>query len=637
MGAERRTNRPRVRRPQPRHPRRLDERAADERRTGGPDPRGLLTLQGLAGNRAVSESLRDGGLQRLLADPALAPGSPPRLLRSGSRGEDVRHAQDRLNAHGATPPLVLDGIFGPLTRKATVGYQRTHALTADGVIGPRTSASLDGPTDVGGSSGQSRTPPSGAPPAAVLRYDTASYRIAAPTKATTLATLNADVKAKQTATPPELGPTVTVLGVTAGSQAELFVWNALVQLGTRARWGTEVDLVTAIGPAPTKPPGPAPVGRVTIRIDAQGNAAATLVAAGPPAAVPLFPDLKAAIAAMQTLGFAAVKDGSASWTLAELSKVHAALSRLPAGDRAAFVGVDLIRESTLTDDNGQPLAGQFSHRASLAQGATTATRSAALKIANLAFSAEDVSFIGDGTTGGPASFHTIVHEAGHAVESKALRDAQFATLSAQGVLNGKITAMNAAITTFNTASRTAFGAAKAYSKPNLASSAAFRRAVNAVTTRLQAMSSNDAPDQNAAVEAAATKAVAGRDKARADLAKAAPGHPALSDFAATITAQGDWFTAARDRAAANATVRDRRRDESAVSGSPGTSKRLANFVAVVNKNKIPPLTEYARTNWPAHPEEFFAEAYSFWQNDRQYLQTNAPALVTWFDAGEHLK
>ena len=33
------------------------------------------------------------------------------------------------------------------------------------------------------------------------------------------------------------------------------------------------------------------------------------------------------------------------------------------------------------------------------------------------------------------SFTTIVHEAGHAVETKALRDAQFATFQAQAVVN----------------------------------------------------------------------------------------------------------------------------------------------------------------------------------------------------------
>lgn len=609
--------------------------------SAGNDRFRVLALQSLVGNQAVSTLFRGTGLQRQVAAPPaaapLASGSAPRVLRRGSQGEDVRHAQDRLNAHGAVPPLVTDRIFGPLTHKATVAYQRTHALESDGVIGPRTSASLEGPTDVGGSSGQAKTPPSGAPPASVLRYDNAPYRITPPSSATTLATLNAEIKRKQVQTPSDLGPTVTVLGVTPGSQAERFVWNALVQLGTRARWGTEVDLTTAIGAAPVKPPGPAPVGRVTIRIDAKGNAAATLVAAGPPAAILTFPDMAAAIAAIKGLGFASVQNGSANWDIPQLAKVHTALSRMPTADRAAFAGVDLVREKELFDSAGKALAGQFSHAASLAQGATTATRSDTLKIADSAFASDDISFIGDGTTGGPASFQTIVHEAGHAVETKALRDAQFATLQAKGVLNGKIVTMNAAIAKFNSVSSTAFAAARSYTDAQQGQSATFRKSINAVTSRLQVVTSNDNPARNSASESAATTAMAARDKARADLVKAAASHPGPTDFAATLTAQNAWFTAAKDRAAANAVVHDRQRDEAAMSGAPKQSKRLANFVAHVNKHKIPPLTEYARTNWPAHPEEFFAEAYSLWQNDRQYLQTNAPTLVAWFDAGEHLK
>ena len=54
-----------------------------------------------------------------------------------------------------------------------------------------------------------------------------------------------------------------------------------------------------------------------------------------------------------------------------------------------------------------------------------------------------------------------------------------------------------------------------------------------------------------------------------------------------------------------------------------------------NANNIPPLTQYAADNWPRHPEEFYAEAYSLWLSDRTYLQTNAPTLVTFFDSGGH--
>jgi hypothetical protein len=82
-------------------------------------------------------------------------------------------------------------------------------------------------------------------------------------------------------------------------------------------------------------------------------------------------------------------------------------------------------------------------------------------------------------------------------------------------------------------------------------------------------------------------------------------------------------------------VHRRQQEERAASSASGQSRRLQDFVAVVTANRIAPLTAYARTNWPVHPEEFFAEAYSLWLNDRPYLQANAPALVTWFDSGGH--
>ena len=55
----------------------------------------------------------------------------------------VMMLQSPLNERGAH--LVVDGIFGPLTRRAVRRFQRGAGLTADGVAGPRTvSAALSG-------------------------------------------------------------------------------------------------------------------------------------------------------------------------------------------------------------------------------------------------------------------------------------------------------------------------------------------------------------------------------------------------------------------------------------------------------------------------------------------------------------
>lgn len=62
------------------------------------------------------------------------------LLQTGSTGTPVRELQARLNAlNAATPPLSVDGAFGPLTRSAVLRFQgHTPGLKADGIVGPLT-------------------------------------------------------------------------------------------------------------------------------------------------------------------------------------------------------------------------------------------------------------------------------------------------------------------------------------------------------------------------------------------------------------------------------------------------------------------------------------------------------------------
>jgi peptidoglycan hydrolase-like protein with peptidoglycan-binding domain len=588
----------------------------------------------------------------------LPPPEQRRLIRMGSQGKEVRYAQERLNSHGATPPLAVDGVFGPLTRQATVEYQESHGLVSDAIIGPRTWASLDGPTAVGKQSGQGKggavTPGAGK----ALKYDTTSYRLTpppAPTKATPigkiLASIKAALQAKQDQQPPELGKTLNVQGVTPGAPEEVFVWNAMLQLGSSNRWGSEVDLVTDIDWAATTG-AKAPVGQITLRIDAQGNATAELIqkgAVGAPVKSQSLDDLKKAL--KTDFGLTDVKDGSAQWTVEQLNKVYAAFSKMPSSDRAALAGVELVREHSLTDSKGKPLAGKFSHSAQLAVGATTATRSATLSLADSAFAGDDVSFVGDKGDASPASFQTIVHEAGHAVETKALRDAQFATLEAMGAnnqaiatLNAKIQDMNSAITAFNSESASASAKAKKYSAADSKAAQGFTGTIGAATRAINTYSQNGTVSRHAKLEADAAAAIANRNSAQTKLATAAPGHPALTDFATAVKRQDEWFAAAQARAKAHiqqqataATVAEKKKDEKAVTGGPNQSKRLKNFVDVVNKNQIPPLTDYAKDNWPDHPEEFFAEAYSLWLTDRTYLSANAKPLLDWFDKGEHLK
>lgn len=56
-------------------------------------------------------------------------------IRKGSRGEDVATLQRKLN-------LIADGIFGSITDEAVRDFQKSHALTVDGIVGPKTWAAL---------------------------------------------------------------------------------------------------------------------------------------------------------------------------------------------------------------------------------------------------------------------------------------------------------------------------------------------------------------------------------------------------------------------------------------------------------------------------------------------------------------
>ena len=64
-------------------------------------------------------------------------------VRQGSTGPAVEELQQKLNAAGATPPLVADGVFGPLTAAAVRAFQQQHGLVADAVVGPITWGKID--------------------------------------------------------------------------------------------------------------------------------------------------------------------------------------------------------------------------------------------------------------------------------------------------------------------------------------------------------------------------------------------------------------------------------------------------------------------------------------------------------------
>lgn len=67
---------------------------------------------------------------------------PSITLAYGSKGVQVKHLQNCLNAAGFKLRGSVDGVFGPDTLQALKRFQSVHANPADGVAGPKTRAAL---------------------------------------------------------------------------------------------------------------------------------------------------------------------------------------------------------------------------------------------------------------------------------------------------------------------------------------------------------------------------------------------------------------------------------------------------------------------------------------------------------------
>jgi Domain of unknown function (DUF4157) len=272
--------------------------------------------------------------------------------------------------------------------------------------------------DTGTKSGKQQ-PPASAP----LKYDFRAHPINPLPAGFTLADIKFNLKKKIDAGEIK---SATATGVTAGSTEEIFLLYALWNLAEKTRWGTEADLVTAIG-WPAKPGDPEPQGLVTVRIDDQGVASVELVAAG---SVPKPPQMTVAVGSTKLKDeykFASVRDdGTAQWSDAEISAVVAALALLPTPDKPALKGVELIRVQTLPDSG----IAVFSGGGGVAKMATQITEAPSLKLSDRAFPAATPRFVGGKVKGVPATFpvafHSILHEVGHAVETAVYRPANAA-------------------------------------------------------------------------------------------------------------------------------------------------------------------------------------------------------------------
>ncbi|HXQ24588.1 MAG TPA: hypothetical protein VN812_23105 [Candidatus Acidoferrales bacterium] len=411
----------------------------------------------------------------------------------------------------------------------------------------------------------------------------------------------------------------SISGVKAGDPQEMFLYNALILLANKQRWGSELDLVTSIG---------AGKGEVTVRFDAAGKAEARLVgksAPTVPAAFAKAKDASDAIVAKYKLAKVTGEHGR-NWTIDDLNKVLAAWGRLSPAEAVALEGYVLIRTDKLSQ-NGESLQGQTTHTDELKQRATQATHLREIRFADSAFAADDKSFIGDAADAAPASFEILIHEVGHAFEAKPYDDVNAPAAVDAAKANQSAATAHAVQLAANKAINAALRGK--FPKQDLASGQPLLNAVLSAQKVFQAF--EESPD--AANDALAKKAIADRDAVKTTIAM---GNKVVIGLATALTEQDAYFAALEKLLAASAAAAASRAKADALKSGSNT-KRLQAFIDFVTAEKIQPPTAYAAKHWPAEPAEFFDEAFSLWKNDPAFFAKYSSKLKAWFDAGNHLK
>jgi hypothetical protein len=113
-----------------------------------------------------------------------------------------------------------------------------------------------------------------------------------------------------------------------------------------------------------------------------------------------------------------------------------------------------------------------------------------------------------------------------------------------------------------------------------------------------------------------------RDRARFELFRPQPPkgltHRAIFPLDPAVQAQDAWFEAERILARARQRTR-----------------RVQKFIDLVSANNIRRFTQYSVQNWQLKPAEFYAEAYSLWLVDPEFLKTNYKVVYDFFQSGDY--
>ena len=315
----------------------------------------------------------------------------------------------------------------------------------------------------------------------------------------------------------------------------------------------------------------------------------------------------------------------------QLAKIYMGFKKLSPDEAKALQGVTLKRVDSLSKNRAAEF--KWDEQPSGTPPSAGVTSEKSISFTDKAFAADDTRFVGGKNNATFPSVRTVLHEAGHAIETHKRRTTLGARIKAEADYENAVPAYKSAFGSWLTAAKKQKGAQL---KPVLR----FHRATLNAQKKLEALrkaSPSQVTSRKAALDAALTK----RDAALAALKKAgAPVHTKAKALAThQSTAAGAAHRVATSKAAEKASRAKKTRGTlvNAQNKPVMKSKRLARFDAYVKRHGVKPFTNYAASFHAKGGEEFYAEAYSLYKTDPKWMEKNSPKLFQYFKSGQHMK
>ena len=357
----------------------------------------------------------------------------------------------------------------------------------------------------------------------------------------------------------------------------------------------------------------------TIRIDDAGNATATLFPAKAQAVQPNATQeakLKADWTKRLETDFKVKIDekNTTHWKSDELAEMYKAFSTLRADEKHALEGVTIMRTDQIppVSEEGNP-AGLYQPK--VFQDGDNGTT---ILIDDDAINTNKTRFIGDDKTQWMASTQVVMHEVGHAVADRKRLDAEMSMRKAETAYFGSRDTYrleNRKLSAYDEVMHPMPAPVKAF----MAESDKLQNLIN------QRDQTGLAANKKTQLDQKITAQVAKRD---AEWARMQPEDQ--KNVLAMKNGQDATIRNIPQLEQANAAW------DAAKQAQP-TAREKA-FADFVKDAKILPFTDYAaKSAGKGHVGEFYAEAFSLYKLDRQFMQDNYPDLVKWFDDNKHVQ